>query len=247
MNESRINENCARLNRRLAALLLFAASASACASIPPGVAGGDADALAAKMLEAVNYKAWQNKTAAVGWSFRGDHIHFWDRERGLVEVKWDDYVVRFSKKDLQGRAYRNGKPVGDAGETAELLAKANAYFVNDAFWLNPLFHIESPGVQLELIGENSLKAVFTSGGVTPGDTYVFHTDGDGLVTEMQLWVSIVPFKGSTATFENYAVSETGVKTARLYDYIVTIDIGDVKMYAKYPESGGEDRFADLLK
>ncbi|MEQ9367071.1 MAG: hypothetical protein RIF32_22745 [Leptospirales bacterium] len=241
--------NHARRARRFGAIVFVAgvlAAGLACRSVPPGAPGPDADALAAKMLKAINYEAWQKNTAAVGWSFRGDHKHFWDRRRDLVEVQWDEYIARFNKNTLQGRVLQKGRLVQDAGESLELLAKANAYFVNDAFWLNPLFHIESPGVQLSLVGERSLKVDFSSGGVTPGDTYVFHTDENGLVTEMQLWVSIVPLKGSSATFENYAVSETGVKSARLYDYLVTIDIGDVKMYAKYPAAGGDDRFAELL-
>ncbi len=235
---------------RTAAAALFCGSlliaGVSCKSVPQGAPGADADALAAKMLAAVNYDAWQKKTAAVAWSFRGDHFHFWDRERDLVEVRWDDYTAQFNKNTLQGRVLEKGQLVTDTGEAAELLAKANAFFINDAFWLNPLFHIESPGVELALVAPNTLKATFTSGGVTPGDVYVFHVDEAGLVKEMQLWVSIVPLKGSAATFENYAVSETGVKTARLYDYLVTIDIGDLKMYAIYPEKGGEDRFAELL-
>lgn len=230
-------------------ILLFCAlwAVPSCRSIPPGVSGGGADALAAKMLAAINYDAWEKNTAAVGWSFRGDHTHFWDRKRDLVEVRWGDYVARFNKNTVLGIVLEDGHAVQDQKEARELLAKANAYFINDAFWLNPLFHIESPGVELLLVGKNSLKVVFRTGGETPGDTYLLHADEDGLVREMQLWVSIVPFKGSSSTFENYAVSETGVKSARKYDYLITIDIGDVKMYAKYPESGGPDRFADILK
>lgn len=227
------------------AALIFTAG---CASVPVGQPGESAEALAKKMLAAINYNAWLNKTAAVSWTFRGTNEHFWDRKRDLVEVKWGEgeYVARFNKNTKLGRVYRNGKEIKETGEQAELLAKANAFFVNDAFWLNPLYHIESPGVQLELVGERSLKVTFASGGVTPGDVYLFHTDEAGLVTAMQLWVSIVPFKGSESTFEDYKVSETGVKSATRYEYLITITIDDLKMFAKYPERGGDDRFADIL-
>ena len=228
-------------------LAVLTLSAGACRSIPPGTAGEDADALAEKMLAAIGYDAWQNKTAAVRWTFRGDHKHFWDRKRGYVQVEWDDHRVLFNKNTMQGLVYVDGKRVTDAGHAAADIAQANAYFVNDAFWLNPLFHIRSPGVKLSVTKPGSLRVDFTSGGVTPGDTYVFHTNAEGLVTEMQLWVDIVPaiFAGSGATFENYAESETGVKSARKYEYLVTITIDDLKMYAKYPPKGEDDVFAAL--
>lgn len=240
-----------RIRRAIACGALIALAfglAAGCKSVPEGQPGASADALAKKMLKAINYDAWLNQTAAVSWTFRGTNEHFWDRQRDLVEVRWDDgeYVARFNKNTKVGRVYRNGKEIKETGEQAELLAKANAYFVNDAFWLNPLYHIESPGVQLELVGERSLKVTFASGGVTPGDVYLFHTDEAGLVTAMQLWVSIVPFKGSEATFEDYAVSATGAKSARRYDYLITITIDDLKMFAQYPERGGDDRFVDIL-
>lgn len=228
------------------ASVLIAGVTLACKSIPDGAAGPDADALAAKMLAAVNYEAWENKTAAVSWTFRGDRKHFWDKRRGLVEVQWSGFIARFDKNTLQGVVFKDGVRLTEPAEVRKQLAQANAYFVNDAFWLNPLFHIRSPGTQFSTVGANSLKVVFASGGVTPGDTYVFHVDESGLVQSMQLWVSVLPVKGASAVFENYAVSETGVKTALKYDFLVTVEIGDVRMYPAYPDKkGDEDRFSDL--
>lgn len=222
-------------------------SFGACRSIPPGAPGDEAEALAQKMLAAVGYDAWLNKTAAVSWTFRGKHKHLWDRKRGYVQVEWEDHRVLFNKNTMRGVVYVGGRRVTDATHVAADIAKANSYFVNDAFWLNPLFHIRSPGVKLSVVQPGSLRVDFTSGGVTPGDTYVFHTNADGMVTEMQLWVDVVPaiFDGSAATFENYATSETGVTTARKYDYLVTITVDGVEMYAKFPAKGEADVFAEL--
>jgi hypothetical protein len=118
--------------------------------------------------------------------------------------------------------------------------------VNDAFWLNPLFHIRSPGAQLSLVKPGVLKVHYPTGGVTPGDSYVFYADESGLVKSMRLWVSSLPLKGVGAAFLDYKVTETGVRNPQRYDFLVTIEIGDLRMHTEYPVKGAADPFARLV-
>lgn len=231
------------LQKLLSLLTISLMSLTACTAVPEYQSGPEAQALADKMLQAINYDAWED-TAAVSWTFRGEHHHFWDRNRNLVQVEWDNNRVQFNKNTLAGMAYTDEVPVRNRDERFELIKTANEFFINDAFWLNPLFHINSPGAELGLVDNGVLAVHYSSGGVTPGDTYVFVTDPDGLVTEMRLWVSIVPIKGASAEFNNYITTETGVKCATEYNYLVTIDITNLKMYAKY-DSGADDIFSDF--
>ena len=236
-----------RLPRYLPPLLLLAASfSSACRSLPPSTPGPEAEALAERMLTAINHPAWLKDTAAVTWTFRDKRTLFWDRRRNFVRVTWKENDVRFNKDTLRGSCLRDAVVVPPGPECAALLAEANKSFVNDAFWLNPLFHIRSPGAQLSLVAPGVLKVHYPAGGVTPGDSYVFFTDAQGLVTQMRLWVSSVPLKGTAADFGQYATSETGVKSARVYDFLVTIKIGDVHMFPEYPGKDGADLFAGLV-
>ena len=198
------------------------------------------------MLAAINHEAWLKNTAAVSWTFRDKRRLLWDKRRNFVQVQWKGNDVRFNKVTMHAVVKREGVLVTDPQEARTLLGTANASFVNDAFWLNPLFHIRAPGSRLSLVAPGILKVHYPSGGVTPGDSYVFYTDGQALVTQMRLWVSSVPLKGTGATFLNYATGETGVKSARTYDFLVTIEIGDVKMYGEYPSKDGADVFADLV-
>lgn len=226
-------------------VILCALGTGACRSLPPSVPGPEAEALAERMLAAINLKAWNEQTAAAEWAFRGKRRTLWDRKRQLIQVTWDQNDVRFDKRSMKGIVRQAGKVVSDPGLQAQLLAEANKIFVNDAFWLNPLFHIRSPGAQLSLVAPGVLKVHYPTGGTTPGDSYVLETNKEGLVTQMRLWVSSVPIKGAAATFENYEVSETGVKSARRYGYLVGIEIQDLKMFAQFPPAGERDPFAEL--
>ncbi len=218
---------------------------SGCRSLPEGVPGPEAEALADRMLLAINHEAWLRNTAAVSWDFRGKRRLLWDRKRDLVEVRWEDREVRFDKKTMRAVFRKAGADVTDPEERKKMLAAASRSFVNDAYWLNPLFHIRSPGAQRSLVEAGVLKVHFPSGGVTPGDSYVFFTDKDALVTRMRLWVSSIPIPGAEAVFLRYGTSETGVKSARLYNYLAEIEIRDLKMYGEFPPAGAADPFADI--
>ena len=54
--------------------------------LPEGTTGTEADALANKMLKALNYKAYQ-QTRFIEWSFRNSTHHYkWDKTNGIVTV-----------------------------------------------------------------------------------------------------------------------------------------------------------------
>ena len=80
---------------------------------PRGVPGPEADALATRMEEAPNVRAWE-RTGAVRWTFAGTHEHLWDRERDVVRVRWDDNEVLTHAGEASGSAYRGGREVGGA-------------------------------------------------------------------------------------------------------------------------------------
>ena len=69
---------------------------------PEGRTGPEADTLARSMEAAVNKEAW-DRTGAVRWSFFERHHYVWDRERGLVELRWGDSRALFRTADQTGR------------------------------------------------------------------------------------------------------------------------------------------------
>jgi hypothetical protein len=219
---------------------------TACSSIPSGKEGEAAEKLASEMLQAAGLPQWQ-KTAAVEFTFAGLRSHLYDKSRGLVQYRKGDTVVRFSKDSFRGIAYEKGKRIEDGRRVWSLIEEANSAFINDTFWLQPLFHIYSPGARRYLIEPDSLRVTFYEGGVTPGDSYIFTPGPDRKLQRMQMWVKILPVKGAVAEFSDYITTETGVPVAlRRKTAIKEIVLTDVKFYASFPPAGQKDPFSDIV-
>lgn len=199
--------------------------------LPQGESGEAANALADKMLRAVNSEAWDS-TNVVKWRFKGVHDYVWDKENNFVEVKWDDKRVLLNLDEWEkGKAYEGeAEHIGD--KRGELLGTAYAYFCNDAFWLTAPFKIKEEGVVLQAVApsegnDESLLVSYTSGGVTPGDSYQWFLDEGGLPTRYRMWVSIIPIGGVEATWEAWEVKSTGVKLPNLHKLgPLTLDMGE---------------------
>jgi len=197
--------------------------------MPKGEQGAAADALAQKMLTAINKPAWDS-TGVVQWTFkgRGDHHFLWDRTRNWVQVKWDENEVYVVLDSLQGTAFQNGKPLeGKAAD--DLVEQAWEFFANDSFWLNAPAKACDKGTERRLVklenGDKALLITYASGGVTPGDSYLCILDKNGLPTSWKMWVKIIPIGGVPTIWKDWTTLETGAKIAQNH----TIDLEGKEM------------------
>ncbi len=236
-----------------ALVVALASSCSACASLPKGTSGAAADALAHKAEAWVNKKAW-DETGAVKFSFRGKRDLLWDKQRGFLLLKMDDDRVWLDLQSRGGFAEEKGKDVVDAAEKKKLLEKAWSIFCNDTFWLNPIAKLFDQGVARELVdvdGKRALKVTYGSGGVTPGDSYVWMIDDDGRPTAVKMWVSVLPIKGMRFSWDGWTTLSTGAKVATKHagagmDHAVDLEdvAGAADIAALVP---GDDPFARLVR
>ena len=187
-------------------------------SLPEGKKGDEADALAYTMLSAINKTAWDS-TGVVQWRFKGsgNHDFLWDRTRNWVQVKWDDNEVYVILDSLKGVAFKNNEQV--KGKKADkLVKKAWTYFANDSFWLNAPAKVFDKGTERKLVelenGEKGLLITYTSGGVTPGDSYLWTLDEKGLPKAWKMWVKIIPIGGIFTEWQDWTTLETGAKIAQ---------------------------------
>lgn len=81
--------------------------------LPEGQQGIKAEALTDKIQAAINQKACDT-TAAISFTFRGNHHYLWDKKHNLVQVKWDDKKVLYHTQTLEGVAYENDKKLNDS-------------------------------------------------------------------------------------------------------------------------------------
>ena len=205
--------------RACAALLLLALSALGGAflyerePLPTGEAGAEAEALAGRLLKAVDAPAWA-RTGAVKWTFVGLHEHLWDRRRQLARVRWGEVEVLLKLEPVEGRAWRAGEELAGE-EAAALVRKAKSFWINDSFWLNPVVKVRDPGTLREATAEGLLIR-YQSGGDTPGDAYEWTLGPEDLPTRWKMWVQIVPVPGLDVTWEDWQTLSTGAKVARTH-------------------------------
>lgn len=214
---------------------------------PTGASGQDAEALATRIEDAIDLAAWA-RTGAVRWTFAGRNQHLWDRRRGLVRVRWDDVEVLLREGGSAGRAYRGGAEVtGREGQA--LRERAHAAWINDSFWLNAAAKLHDEGTTRRLVADDQLLVEYASGGLTPGDAYLWHVGEDGLPVAWQMWVSVLPVGGVRASFEDWVTLSTGarVSTRRAGAFGFALTMTDVAGAATLAELvGPEDPFAPIL-
>ena len=161
--------------------------------------GEAAEKLADQMLMALGKPAYDS-LRLIEWTFRGKHHFVWDKDINRVSVDWDDYQVTFFPESLTGEAYQEGEMVRDTARQKELIQKAWSYFANDSFWLVAPFKIRDPGTVRSLVQTEEgpgLLVTYQSGGVTPGDSYMWILDDQNRPKSWKMWVSIIPVGGLT--------------------------------------------------
>ncbi|UII75741.1 hypothetical protein LV716_15985 [Flagellimonas sp. HMM57] len=203
--------------------------------LPEGSAPLDADKLATKMLNALNYEKYKD-TRFLEWSFQnGTNNYKWDKENGIVEVKWDEYTV---KLDLVTHASSTAEKTGTKlsnEEKEKITSKALKLFNNDSFWLIAPYKVFDEGTTRSLVtlddGSKGLLITYSKGGTTPGDSYLWILNENGFPISYKMWVKIIPLGGLEATWDDWQVMESGAflpKSHQLGPF--TLGMGDVRAY-----------------
>jgi len=218
-------------------------------SKPEGQPSPQADTVAQKMMAAVDKAAWDT-TAIISWDFAGRQQYLWDKDRHFVKVIWGDNIVLLHTKSISGKAFTNGVEV--TGEAADKLVKmAWRHFCNDSFWLNAVVKLFDSGTSRSMVktkgGVEGMMVTYATGGATPGDSYVWIVDENGLPTSYKMWVSIIPIGGVEFTWEKWITLSTGAKIATLHKSAVfDLEIRDVKGATSLEAYGlKEDPFAGM--
>lgn len=200
--------------------------------LPEGIQGPKADALATRMLEELNYKAYDS-TQFIEWSFKSRHHYQWQKNENKCTVLWKNYKVNldFATPENNKAYMHNFKLIGD--EKTEAIDQATTYFNNDSFWLVAPYKVFDPGTERRLVkldnGEDGLLITYTSGGSTPGDSYLWQFDKNGKPISFKMWASILPIEGLEASWSDWKVTETKAILPTLHRLLVLgIDIKNLQ-------------------
>lgn len=183
--------------------------------LPEAQEGPAAEAMARRMQEAIGHAQWE-QTEAIAWNFAGMHQHLWDKNRNYARVSWGDNEVYLDLDQTTGQAYVDGQ-ASQAAENEQLVQTALEYFYNDSFWLNPVSKLFDPGTRRGVVdledGQQGLLVTYERGGATPGDSYLWLLDENGLPKRWKMWVQIIPIGGVQTSWEGWDELSTGVKIA----------------------------------
>lgn len=183
----------------------------------------DADNMAHKMLRAINKEAWDS-TYIVQWSFKDRHHYIWDKKNNFVQVKWEGIDVRLNIDNRSiFKVYEDEKILKDSIRSKELSENAWEYFCNDSFWLNAPAKVFDPGTKRSVViedGKKGLMVTYESGGVTPGDSYLWFLDDRFLPYKYKMWVSIIPIGGTEATWAQWEELPSGAMIASEHEMAV---------------------------
>ena len=200
--------------------------------LPIGTNPEQADVLAHKMLDALDYDAYQN-TNYIEWMFKKRRFYKWKKDKQTCSVQWKDYKVDLNLRDHSlSKAYIHSfSAEGEMG--MELIEKAIKYFNNDSFWLVAPYKVFDEGVERRVVnldnGGRGLLVTYTKGGSTPGDSYLWHLDRNGKPTSFQLWVSNLPIDGLEASWTDWVTTESGAQLPKSHSLLFFgIELDDIK-------------------
>ncbi|MBU2920089.1 hypothetical protein KO504_01925 [Winogradskyella psychrotolerans] len=200
--------------------------------LPKGQPGAKADQLATKMLDALDEAAYLN-TDYLEWTFKGKQHYKWYKSNHTCEVYWDNFTVLLDFENPNNSKVFVLEQEYNGIEKQDYITKAENYFNNDSFWLVAPYKVFDKGTERRLVKtkdqKDALLVTYTSGGSTPGDSYLWHLDANGKPTSFQMWVDILPIDGLEATWENWVTTETGAELPTFHKLLfLGIEMGDVK-------------------
>jgi hypothetical protein len=182
--------------------------------LPQGETGIKADALAKSMLEVLDEGAYLN-TDYIEWSFMDRHHYKWYKSKNECEVTWDRITVVLNLDRLELSEVFVAGTLYKGVEREDYIAKAKDYFNNDSFWLVAPYKVFDPGTERQLVKTDdkreALLVTYTTGGSTPGDSYLWYFDDEGKPESFQMWVSILPIGGLEATWEKWIITDSGAQ------------------------------------
>lgn len=200
--------------------------------LPVGIGGPQAEALAQSMLESLDYEAYKN-TNYLEWTFKNRHHYKWQKNEGKCVVQWKDYKVDLDLNNpSESNAYVHSFKV-DGDQAQELIEDATTFFNNDSFWLVAPYKVFDTGSQRSIVetetGDDALLITYTTGGSTPGDSYLWYLDKTNKPTKFRMWVDILPIGGLEASWTDWTTTESGAQLPTFHELLfLGIQIEDIK-------------------
>jgi hypothetical protein len=169
-------------------------------SLPDGEEGVQAEELVDNMLSSLNEEGYR-KLNSISWTFRDKHHYRWDKKNNVVSTTFDKTSVKLDFMTGDHQVITSSNANQDS-----LIQVAISYFYNDSFWLVAPFKIRDKGTTRKYVETEDGPGIlvnYASGGVTPGDSYLWVLDEIYRPKYWRLWTSNVPIPGMKFQWSNW--------------------------------------------
>ncbi|MFK7783394.1 hypothetical protein [Psychroserpens sp.] len=200
--------------------------------LPTGSEGKDADILATRMLNTLNHNAY-NATDYIEFTFKKRHHYKWNKAENTCEVFWKNIKVNLDLSNSESSKVYINDSEHTAADTQNYIHKAKNYFNNDTFWLVAPYKVFDDGVERRIVktenNKDALLVTYTSGGSTPGDSYLWHFDDSDKPKSFQMWVDILPINGLEASWTDWTTTETDAQLPTFHKLLfLGLEIENIK-------------------
>ena len=187
--------------------------------LPTGTNPAGGDQLAEAMLTAINKPAFDT-IPYMKWNFAGRNQYVWDKQANRARITMGENMVLLDLNEITGKAYTKGiEVIGDGAN--KLIQEAWANWCNDSFWLLAPYKVFDKGTKRTLVPQEGqgmgLLITYESGGVTPGDSYLWILNKDNTPSRWRMWVSNIPMGGALASWENWKTLYNGARVSTEHD------------------------------
>lgn len=203
--------------------------------LPKGTLGEDADELACQIFEAINEPAYR-EARYVEWTFNNTSYTL-DKLKQKVICQWDNTNVNLNLINYSKSTVIKDNKELMGNEKQQILKTTVKKYNNDSFWVLAPFKLYDPGVERRLVKSNAsqdqLLVSYTSGGSTPGDSYLWEVDKNFIPQSFKMWVNILPIGGLRAKWQNWKPTESNalVATDRSI-FNLSLPIHSIKIFGK---------------
>ncbi|MFM2394236.1 MAG: hypothetical protein RLZZ546_2218 [Bacteroidota bacterium] len=174
-----------------------------------------ADELTNKMLDALNKKAFDTLKYVQWTSISNNHFK-WHKPSNRAKISWDNVEVYMDLNEVKGDVYINQVKLNDV-EAKKYIDKAWSAWCNDSFWMFAHYKAYDKGTTRTIVpvdpGKYGLLVSYDSGGVTPGDKYLWVLNEKYIPEGYKMWVKIIPVGGVYASWENWTKLPNGTMIA----------------------------------
>ncbi|WP_406683635.1 hypothetical protein N1F78_13215 [Seonamhaeicola sp. MEBiC1930] len=194
--------------------------------LPNGITGKNADELADKMLNSLNYGAYE-KTDTFEWTFKNKRHYVWKKNKGICEVYWKQYKITLDFNDPNNHEASVHSFKVDGELSDELIDKAEKYYLNDSFWVFGPYQVFNKDVKRLLVKTENGDQLLTTH--PNGGSYLWQLDENNKPQSFKMWTSELPIDGLEATWTSWTTTKTGVTLPTFHKILLLgIEITDIK-------------------